>query len=54
MMLGGAGESLFGIGYIDDEVVDESDFQPKHKKTRTQRDIYAWRDTEDGGSSSFF
>ena len=46
-MLGGAGESSFGIGYIDDEVVDESDFQTKHKKTRTQRYIYARRDTED-------
>ena len=47
MMLGGAGKSSFGIGYIDDEVVDESDFQTKHKKTRTQRYIYARRDTED-------
>jgi hypothetical protein len=48
MILGGAGESSFGIGYIDDEVIDESDFQPNHKKTRTQRYIYAQRDTEDG------
>jgi hypothetical protein len=48
MSLGGAGLSSFGIGYVADDNVDTSDFQPKEKKTRTQRYIYAWRDTEDG------
>ena len=45
MMLGGAGESLFGIGYAADN--DSVDL-PKQKKTRTQRYVYARRDTEDG------
>ena len=27
MLLGGAGESLFGIGYVADDNVDASDFQ---------------------------
>ena len=47
MTLGGAGESSFGIGYVVNEDVDASDFQ-KEKKIRTQRYIYARRDTEDG------
>ena len=45
MMLGGAGESSFGIGYAADN--DSVDL-PKQKKTRTQRYVYARRDTEDG------
>lgn len=48
MLLGGAGKSSFGIGYIAGEDIDASDFQPKHKKMRTQHYIYEWRDTEDG------
>ena len=45
MMLGGAGESSFGIGYAaEDNEVD----LPKQKKTLTQRYVYARRDTEDG------
>jgi hypothetical protein len=44
-MLGGAGESSFGIGYAADN--DSVDL-PKKKKTRTQRYVYARRDTEDG------
>jgi hypothetical protein len=48
MLLGGAGEALFGIGYVAHEDVDISDFRPKQKKTRTQHNIYARRDTEDG------
>jgi hypothetical protein len=45
MMLGGAGESSFRIGYAaDNNSVD----LPKQKKTRTQRYVYARRDTEDG------
>ncbi len=48
MSLGGAGLSLFGIGYVADNNVDTSDFRPKEKKTQTQRYIYARRDTEDG------
>ncbi len=47
MSLGGAGESLFGIGYFAAND-DASDFRQKEKKTRMQHYIYAWRDTEDG------
>jgi hypothetical protein len=43
-MLGGAGESSFGIGYAADNDSDP----PKQKKTQTQRYVYAQRDTEDG------
>jgi hypothetical protein len=48
-MLGGAGESSYGIGYAADNKTDASDL-PKEKKTRTQRYIYIYarRDTEDG------
>ncbi len=48
MLLGGASESLFGIGYVAGDNVDAYDFRPKEKKTRTQHYIYAWRDTEAG------
>ena len=48
MLLWGAGELLFGIGYIADDDVDASDFRPKEKKMWMQRYIYARRDTEDG------
>ena len=46
MMVGGAGESSFGIGYAANIDTDAS--VPKEKKMRTQRYIYAQRDTEDG------
>jgi len=48
MLLGGASESLFGIGYVAGDGVDAYDFRPKEKKTQTQHYIYARRDTEDG------
>ncbi len=48
MSLGCDGELLFGIGYVADNDVDASDFQPKEEKMRVQRYIYARRDTEDG------
>ena len=48
MLLGCAGELSFGIGYIANDDVDTSDFQPKKKKMQTQCYIYARRDTEDG------
>ena len=48
MSLGGAGELLFGIGYIANDDVDASDFRPKEKKMWMQHYIYARRDTEDG------
>ena len=47
MSLGGAGVSLFGTGYAADDDTDASVFLPKEKKTRTQRYIYARRDTKD-------
>ena len=40
--------SSFGIGYAADDDTGASVFLPKEKKTRTQRYIYARRDTEDG------
>ena len=46
MMVGGAGKSSFGIGYAADNDSDAS--VPKEKKMRTQRYIYARRDTKDG------
>ena len=46
MMVGGAGELSFGIGYAANIDTDAS--VPKEKKMRTQRYIYAQRDTEDG------
>jgi hypothetical protein len=49
ILLGCAGELLFGIGYVDDAGdFGASDFRPKEKKKRTQKYIYARRDTEDG------
>ena len=47
MTVGGAGESSFGIGYAADNDTDAASV-PKEKKTRTQRYIYARKDTEDG------
>jgi hypothetical protein len=41
MSLGCAGELLFGIGYLANNDVNASDFQPKEKKMQTQRYIYA-------------
>ena len=48
MMLGGAGELSFGIGYAADNDTDTSVDLPKEKKTQTHRYIYARRDTKDG------
>jgi len=49
MSLGCAGELSLGIGYVDDAGdFDASNCQPKEKKKRVQRYIYARRDTEDG------
>ena len=47
MMVGGAGESSFGIGYAADNDTDAASV-PKEKKSRTQRYMYARKDTEDG------
>jgi hypothetical protein len=47
MLFGGAGVSSFLMeNIVDDD--NKCDFQHKGKKTRTQRYIYACRDTEDG------
>jgi hypothetical protein len=47
MLFGGAGVSSFLMENIDDDD-NACDFGHKEKKTRTQRYIYACRDTEDG------